>query len=371
MKRFGLSVDAELAEAQAIIEQEDGPIEILHTHTVAALRPPWYFPRLTGRHWPKLRAYLENVKGWRSGSIEGLDKASSEVVSLLWNPNLDQFRCRGLVVGHVQSGKTANMTAVMAKALDAGYNTVIVLAGLTNKLRCQTQTRLVSDLVTRNPIDWQVLSPQDVDDDFQVPPYGGIPSHTDKAQLAVVKKNVSPLDRLKVAIRKTPRVALKRLRILLIDDECDQASVNAARGALDMTAINQRIRELLKMLPAVSYVGYTATPFANVLINPYPGEGQALDDLYPRDFITALPTPSEYFGAERLFGRVPVDPENLQPEEEGLDMIRIVPREEHQLLQPPSQQERDAFNPQLAPSLEDAVLYFLACCARSRATSQR
>ncbi|MDE0102152.1 MAG: Z1 domain-containing protein [Bryobacterales bacterium] len=368
LEGFGLSIDAELAEAKALIEQQDGPIEILHTDTLAAPRIPWYFgPKPADRHWPQLRAYLENTKGWGRDSIDGIDRSSDEIVSLLGNPGKPEFRRRGLVVGHVQSGKTANMTAVMAKALDAGYNTVIVLAGLTNKLRFQTQTRLVGDLVARDPIGWHVLSPQVVDEDFRVPAYGGIPWHTDKAQLAVIKKNVSPLDRLVVAIQQTPPVALRRLRILLIDDECDQASVNAARGALDMTAINQRIRELLGMLPAVSYVGYTATPFANVLINPYPAQGPELDDLYPRDFITALPTPSAYFGTERLFGRVPVDAGNLQPEEEGLDMIRTVPDDEQQLLQPPSQRQRDAFYPELAPSLETAILYFLACCAARRA----
>ena len=369
---LGLPIDAdlaeELAEAQEIVERQFSQIEILRGHSVIASRNRWYFgPSQTDKHWPKLRAYLEQVKDWRPESVAGIHESSNEVVSLLEDPHQHQFSRRGLVVGHVQAGKTANMTAVMAKALDAGYDTVIVLAGLTNKLRSQTQKRLVKDLVQRNQLDWQVLTPSVVDGDFQVPPYGGLLSHTDKAQLAVVKKNVSPLDRLRVAVEETPRVALKRLRILVIDDECDQASVNTARGELDMTAINQRIRELLKTLPAVSYVGYTATPFANVLINPYRVEGQELDDLYPRDFITALPTPSDYFGTERLFGRVPVDPDNVRPEEEGLDMIRIVPDGEESLLQPPTRDDREDFHPEMAPSLETAILYFLACCAARRA----
>ena len=365
---FDADLAAELAEAREIVERQFGQIEILRQHSVIRKRHPWYFgPSQTDRHWPKLRAYLEHVKGWPSESVTGIDEASNEIVSLLEKPDQHQFFCRGLVVGHVQSGKTANMTAVMAKALDAEYDTVIVLAGLTNKLRFQTQARLVGDLVERNQLDWQVLTPSDVDGDFQVPPHGGLLSHTDKAQLAVIKKNVSPLDRLRVAVEATPRVALRRLRILVIDDECDQASVNAARGELDMTAINQRIRGLLKILPAVSYVGYTATPFANVLINPYRVEGQELDDLYPRDFITALPIPNGYFGTERLFGRPPVDPANVQPDEEGLDMIRIVPDSEERLLQPPSRDDREDFYPEMAPSLETAILYFLACCAARRA----
>ena len=297
----------------------------------------------------------------------GIDEASSEILSILADPTGEHFSCRGLVVGHVQSGKTANMTAVMAKAIDAGYDTVIVLAGMTNKLRYQTQMRLVGDLVGRHPLKWQVLTPNALDRDFRAPPHGGFLAHIDKAQLAVIKKNVSPLRELDDAVKRTLPAVLTRLRILVIDDECDQASVNTARGELDMTAINGRIRELLSQLPAVTYVGYTATPFANVLIDPYGPDGQDLDDLYPRDFLCALPRPDRYYGTESLFGTLPADPEDVQPEEEGFDMIRDVPSEEEALLQPQSRSERDAFQPVMTESLETAILYFLACCAARHA----
>lgn len=369
----GLAVhlSAEIDEAAAVVAREFEQIEILHSHSVIEKRPKWYFgPRPSDLHWPAVKAFLLNEKKWHEDDVRGIDDASNEVVSLLENPRNPeraQFSCRGLVVGHVQSGKTANMTAVIAKALDAGYDTVIVLAGLTNKLRHQTQLRLYSDLVRRNPLNWQVLTSNEVDRDFRAPPQGGFLSHSDKAQLAVIKKNVSPLGELRKAIRETLPAVLQQLRVLVIDDECDQASVNSARGELDMTAINQRIRELLGLLPAVTYVGYTATPFANVLINPYRVDGQEIDDLYPRDFITALPKPDRYFGTERLFGKTPVDPEDVRPDEEGLDMIRDVPDEDEARLQPRSRRERDAFQPAMTPSLEAAVLYFLACCAARRA----
>jgi len=357
----------EIEEAREFVAREFERIEILHTHSVIRKRPQWYFgPKPTDLHWPAVKAYLLNEKKWPEADVAGIDDASNEVVSLLENPcdpERAQFSCRGLVVGHVQSGKTANMTAVIAKALDAGYDTVIILAGLTNKLRHQTQLRLHDDLVKRNPLNWQVLTPNDMDGDFRAPPHGGFLSHSDRAQLAVIKKNVSPLGQLRKAIGETLPAVLRNLRVLVIDDECDQASVNSARGELDMTAINQRIRKILSMLPAVTYVGYTATPFANVLINPYRVDGLELDDLYPRDFITALPRPERYFGTERLFGRIPEDPGNPRPEEEGLDMIREVPPEDEALLQPRSRKERDAFQPKMTPSLEDAILYFLACCA--------
>lgn len=368
------SLAAELHEAREIVMEQFKKIEILHSHSVLSRRAQWYRgPMPTDLHWPALHAYLLNEKQWPQGDVARIDEASNEVVSLLANPrdpHGQQFSCRGLVVGHVQSGKTANMTAVIAKAVDAGYNTIIVLAGMTNKLRLQTQLRLFKDLVERRPLNWQVLTPNDMQGDFRAPAQGGLLSHVDKAQLAVIKKNVSPLRELQRAIDRTLPAVLERLRVLLIDDECDQASVNSARGELDMTAVNHRIRETLSLLPAVTYVGYTATPFANVLINPYRLDGQDLDDLYPRDFITALPRPDRYFGTERLFGRPPVDPGKPRPEEEGLDMIRSVPSEEEALLQPRSRRERDAFEPALPPSLETAILYFIACCAARLARGQ-
>ena len=358
----------EISEARRIVEKMMEDIEIIHKYSVIRKRPQWYFgPKPTDLHWPRVRDFLLKVKGWPADTVSGIDEASNEVVSLLENPTRERFACRGLVVGHVQSGKTANMTAVIAKAIDAGYDTVIVLAGLTNKLRYQTQMRLFNDLVTRNPLNWQILTPNEMDRDFRAPPHGGFLSHSDKAQLAVIKKNVSPLRELKNAVIRTFPAVLSRLRILVIDDECDQASVNSALGELDMTAINRRIRELLSHLPAVTYVGYTATPFANVLIDPYRADGQGLDDLYPRDFLTALPRPDRYFGTESLFGAVPSDPEDVRPEEEGLDMIRDVPSGEEALLQPRSRRERDAFQPVMTNSLETAVLYFLACCAARHA----
>lgn len=364
-------LSAEIEEAAGIVAREFDQIEILHSHSVITKRPRWYFgPRPTDLHWPAVKGFFLNEKKWSEEDVRGIDDASNEVVSFLENPrdpSKSQFSCRGLVVGHVQSGKTANMTAVIAKALDAGYDTVIVLAGLTNKLRHQTQLRLYSDLVRRNPLNWQVLTSNEVNRDFRAPAQGGFLSHSDKAQLAVVKKNVSPLGELRKAIEETLPAVLRQLRVLVIDDECDQASVNSAWGELDMTAINQRIRELLSLLPAVSYVGYTATPFANVLVNPYRLDGQELDDLYPRDFITALPRPRKYFGTERLFGRTPVNPDNMRPDEEGLDMIRDVPSADEAGLQPRSRRERDTFQPAMTPSLETAILYFLGCCAARRA----
>lgn len=367
---FSQSHAGEIAEARRRVERQFESVEILHRYSVLRRREQWYFgPRPTDQHWPALERYLLD-KGWARGDVESLDVMSNEIVSLIENPEKEQFSCRGMVVGHVQSGKTASMTAVIAKAVDAGYNTVIVLAGLTNKLRFQTQMRLFDDLVKRHELDWNVRTPNVENVDFRAPPQGGFLSNTGKAQIAVVKKNVSPLQQLKIAVKGTHPMALRRLRVLVIDDECDQASVNAGRGEMDVTAINGHIRELLAMFPAATYIGYTATPFANVLIDPYrtdTRDGRELDDLYPRDFITALPASPNYFGTEKLFGRVPEDPDNVRPEEEGLDMIRPIPDGDQVKLQPATSKERDSFQPEMAESLEEAILYFLACCAARRA----
>ncbi|WP_417536851.1 Z1 domain-containing protein [Methylophaga sp.] len=354
-------------QAYKILAKRLENVEVIKVNSVIRKRDPWYYgSKPNDLHWPALKKYLINAKSWHPDDVEGIEETSAEVVSLLNNPKENKFTCKGLVVGHVQSGKTANMTAVMAKAIDAGYNTIIVLAGLTNKLRQQTQLRIMSDLVERRREYWQVRTAVDEDGDFQKPPNGGLLSQPDSVQLAVVKKNVSPLGKLLLAIQETPPFALKRLKVLIIDDECDQASVNSASGEADMTTINERIRELLKLFPSVTYVGYTATPFANVFINPYKPDGLTLDDLYPSEFITCLPTPDRYFGAKKLFGQPPVESDRDDDGDDGLDMIRHIDEGEVQLLQPAKAKERDAFQPAMAPSLEMAVLYFLGCCAARR-----
>lgn len=354
----------DLAEAAKLVREEFENIQVLRKHSIIRVRPKWYTgPRTEDRHWPALATFLIEAKGWSVGAVSSIDETSSEVVSLLDNPLVEGFACRGLVVGYVQSGKTANMTAVIAKAVDAGYNLVIILAGLTDKLRQQTQRRLQSDLINRWPDAWFRLTTEDIKGDFRQPAHKALTNPVNRAQIAVVKKNVGPLKQLQATIEATSKVVLGGLRALIIDDECDQASVNAASGEFDMTSINARIRELLAALPAVSYVGYTATPFANVLISPYRPDGVELDDLYPRDFISSLPLPAGYFGPERLFGRLPLHAEDEVPEEEGLDMIREVPEEDEAKLQPPSRAMREKFQPEMPPSLEDAILWFIACCA--------
>ncbi|MDZ5435398.1 Z1 domain-containing protein [Pseudomonas fluorescens] len=367
--------EKDFLEAELLVKKEFEQVEILRVGSIIRKRPKWYTGlRTSDKHWPSLLQYVKNVKKWDKDTTDSMHSSSSEVVSLLENPIQPKFSCRGLVIGYVQSGKTANMTAVIAKAVDAGYNTIIVLAGLTDKLRQQTQNRLKLDIIDRHPLYWQSLTSNDLKGDFAGLANGGfgVPSEG-RAQLAVVKKNVGPLKKLAYTFQKTIPAAMNRLKVLIIDDECDQATVNSASKELEITVINAWIRTILAQLPAVSYVGYTATPFANVLINPYgkesvdledsPLDNKVLDDLYPSDFITCLPKPTNYFGAEQLFGKPSNNADIDEPENDGLDMIREVPLADERLLQPDSSKKKDSFQPKIPESLQDAILYFIACCA--------
>lgn len=357
-------VQANLDRATEVVRSTFEDVEILRPSSIIKPRDPWYVgPSPGDHHWPALESYLLE-KGWDPDAVQSINGTSSEVVSLLANPSREQFRCRGLVVGYVQSGKTANMTAVMAKAIDAGYNLIVLLAGMTNKLRAQTQGRLENDLVSRHRHLWQLYTEKHDDGDFTTPANGSFTMPVEsRAQLAVMKKVTSRLEAFHQTIEKTPPKIRNELKVLLIDDECDEGSVNAASGEYDMTRINECIRKIVGSLPAVSYVGYTATPFANVFIDPFPHNKDELDDLYPEDFITTLPRPEGYFGAKEVFGRDPDNADEQSSEDEGRDAIRPVPEEELDRLRPPSKSNKDEFHPEVTDSLEEAILWFIGSCA--------
>ncbi len=367
VRNFGLALE------HVIASRED--VEILRRNSLIKPMAEWYKgPGSKDAHWPALKGYLANSKGWDKDAIISIDESSSEVVSLLANPSNDSFRHRGLVVGYVQSGKTANMTAVIAKAVDAGYNLIVLLAGVTNKLRAQTQRRIENDIVNRHRHLWQLYTTEHDDGDYTYPKNGQftLPA-PGGAQLVVMKKITSRLETFRKTILdakgkpKTPLATLRRLKVLLIDDECDQASVNSSNNDYDMTRINAEIRKIIRALPAVSYVGYTATPFANVFIDPYPHNQNELDDLYPEDFITALPRTEGYFGAREVFGFDPADADDETPAEAGRDMIRTIPDEKLNLLRPARLSDKDTFHPHMTEELESAILWFLISCGIRRA----
>lgn len=359
------SVIANIDAAREAVRARLENVEILRPCSIIKEREEWYTgPSATDHHWPALESYLRQTKGWDSDTVDSIDSTSSEIVSLLANPGKDKFRCRGLVVGYVQSGKTANMTAVIAKAVDAGYNLIVVLAGMTNKLRAQTQRRLEEDVVMRHRHLWQLYTTNEDDGDFVEPRNNSFTMPVPgRAQLAVVKKVSSRLEAFHRLITRSPAAVRREIKVLLIDDECDQASVNSAKDDYDITRINEEIRKILAALPAVSYVGYTATPFANVFIDPFPHNKKDLDDLYPEDFITALPKPESYFGPEEVFGSMPEDADMESESEQGRDMIRLINEKELTDLVVRKAAEKEAFKPKVTESLAKALYWFIGSCA--------
>ncbi|MEU0058597.1 Z1 domain-containing protein [Streptomyces sp. NPDC006334] len=318
---------------------------------------PWYTPeRASARsfYWTAYERKLR-AKGWSDAAIASLDEASRAVVERLADPEQPAARqAKGLVVGYVQSGKTANFTGVTAKAIDAGYRLVIVLGGTLNLLRAQTQRRLDMELIGQENIlrgadtadldslvgidyvsdddaDWDefvrhgsrpsMLGAFDIerlttrDDDYKSlaqgiralefekreparPLHDPANLHHTAARILVVKKNKSVLTKL-VKDLKQIHGLLGELPALIVDDESDQASVNTMdprkweQGNTERTAINGLISQLLRLLPRAQYVGYTATPFANVFVDPGDEE-----DIFPSDFLVSLPRPSGYMGVQ-------------------------------------------------------------------------
>ncbi|QNS05998.1 Z1 domain-containing protein [Streptomyces xanthii] len=315
-------------------------------------RDTWYTgPRPGDRCWPALERSLQD-RGWSDASIKSLDESSSRVVSLLDHPREPAFSTRGLALGYVQSGKTTNFTAVMAKAADRGYKLFIVLSGIHNGLRRQTQARLVSELVEPNPDRWSQLT--NLDHDF-VPPANAASffGNSNKTRvLCVVKKNATVLRKLAKWLEGAESY-LEGCPALIIDDEADQATVATK-------SINPLIRRIMAGLPRSAYIGYTASPFANLLIDP------SADDLYPQDFIVNLPKPVGHFGTEVLFGRYALDGEDPSDIDDGHDMIRTVPWTDIEHVRPSTRAEVDGFTPEITETLRRAVLYFWLVVAARR-----
>lgn len=292
------------------------------------------------RYWQRYREYLEGKMS--VVAVEGLDRSTDTILGMLEDPGRDgSWDRRGLVVGHVQSGKTGNYTGLVCKAADAGYKIIIVLAGLHNNLRSQTQMRLdegflgyetrpIADdireigvgLIDRDPsIRPNYVTNRTNNGDFSTAranTLGITPEQ--RPWLFVIKKNKTVLERLLGWIRhhvadgqdENGRRIVQRLPLLLIDDEADHASVDTGEqvfgedGAPDEehqpTAINSLIRKVLHTFTRSAYVGYTATPFANIFIHERGQTKEEGPDLFPSAFIVNLAAPSSYVGPAQIFG---------------------------------------------------------------------
>ena len=299
----------------------------------AQLTTPDFLPWLPSRrkdinpfYWDRYRKLLVQ-QGLPPGVISTLDEVTERITGLLENPEKEgTWSRRGMVVGHVQSGKTANYSGVICKAADAGYRLIIVVAGVHNNLRSQTQARIDEGFIghdsskktslkgdsnkigvgifdsARRPFSF-TNTLKDFNKD-QAGSFGGRIRDLREPAVLVIKKNSSTLKSVlgwlgeHNAKRGTKTISLP---MLLIDDEADNASINTAKGKGEVTKINGQLRDLLKLFERNCYVGYTATPFANIFIDPDSETEMYGEDLFPRDFIVSLDPPDNYFGARRVF----------------------------------------------------------------------
>jgi hypothetical protein len=365
------------------------------------------------RYWQRYREWLERKLSFKA--VEALDHSSDTILGLLEDPTRDSsWDRRGLVVGHVQSGKTGNYTGLICKAADAGYKIIIVLAGLHNNLRSQTQMRLDEGFLGFEtkpvPDDIRIIGVGEIDGDPAIRPnyatnrsekgdfstavaknLGITPEQ--RPWLFVVKKNKTVLDRLYSWIRDhvantqdqdTGRRIVTHLPLLLIDDEADNASVDTGEQLFDSdgqpdnnhqpTAINRCIRRVLHAFTRSAYVGYTATPFANIFIHERgatPNEGP---DLFPSAFIINLASVSSYVGPARVFGLKSGDVRS-----EGLPLFRPIADhstddgrvgwmpQKHKNGHQPLYGGEDSIPPSLARAIDSFLLTCAIRCQRGQA----
>jgi len=326
------------------------------------------------RYWNRYIRFLDEKKNFPQKVRTAIDSDTENILDLTADPSIkESWSRKGLVVGHVQSGKTANYTGLICKAADVGYKLIIILAGMSNDLRNQTQSRSDEGFVGIDTgkigsgenrkgllIGVGEFDPETragclttSDKDFNRAFAQRIDSLRDNPLpiIAVIKKNKNSFDNI-INWLKATESNFNDIPLLLIDDEADHASVNTNKEHLDPTTINKKITELLGIFPKNAYVGYTATPFANVFINP--GE----TDIFPEDFIFTLDTPSNYFGPEKVFGM-----------NERSDIVKPIPIEEYGLDDDdycpyiPLKHKKDHDLDELPPSLKDAIIVFMLSCA--------
>jgi len=308
-----------------------------------------------------------------------IDECNVLVQQFLPQPAQNADR-RGLVIGQVQSGKTTIFNGVISAAADMGFNLIIVLSGTLESLRTQTQKRIMKDVTT----PWAAKS--------NTPFYFTWISHPDDPGLAtasrqashvltdlsnqgrrqvaigVFLKNASVLTNLRGFLNTISRADQPNIRALVIDDEADQATPNAGVNRHTITAINRGIKLLIIPTPQnscptqgrASYLGFTATPFANLL-------NEAGDEtLYPKDFLYFLRSSERYFGPWQLFG----NPDEVEGEETiiPLDLIRILSDEDIDATVPQTGRPRPTYRPAVTPGLRKAIRWYSIAASARRVT---
>jgi BMFP domain-containing protein YqiC len=284
--------------------------------------------RVNSIDWTRSKAYssLLESKALSRAVIDRIDQRAKAILELSGDPlQPGAWARRGLVIGDVQSGKTANYLALFNKAADAGYKIIVLFGGHTDKLRRQTQERVDEGFVGRDSKQLLKYKPgaSFVDAKTGVGFYKGFSPATSlttwgsdfsSKQLIGTNLNATTVIGPVVFVIKKNKKIIENLiawlhsqgsgtstnqldfPMLLLDDEADYASINTKDPDQDPTAINAAIRDLMKVFSKNTYVAFTATPFANVFIDPDQEE-----DLFPKDYIYSLESPSNYFGPTEMF----------------------------------------------------------------------
>lgn len=361
---------------------------------------PWLNDKkdiLRNGFWTRYETYLEQDKKMAIDTVMKLDDLTNSILDKLEDPyRAGTWDRRGMVVGQVQSGKTSNYTGLICKAADSGYKLIIVLAGIHKSLRSQTQYRIDEGFLGRDtqrerifsqdnhrlgagaisskkPLVAHSMTSSADNGDFNSNQTGGTALGGDPV-IVIVKKNKTVLKNLlkwilSVQGEKNPGTGKKIVRnipLLLIDDEADHASINI--NDEKASAINSGIRDILNSFDKKAYVGYTATPFANIFIQPDVNDSNFGPDLFPKSFIINIPAPSNYIGPAQVFGLKENVALGIEKVNE-LPIIREIDNQEYQSCIPDSH-KADLNIEELPDSLYTAIKSFVLSCAARLARGQ-
>ncbi|MGQ7659686.1 Z1 domain-containing protein [Streptococcus suis] len=308
-----------------------------------------------GSSWKIYEKKLIDQK-WTPDSINTIRESSIQVLSYL-NDDRDTYgTTKGLVLGNVQSGKTANMAGVISMAADQGFNFFIVLTGTIENLRKQTSDRLFNDLNGSGNWNWQTIenpSLRAANAERSISNFN-LAEGDRHRYLSVCLKNKTRLTNLVKWLYSDPNKT-RQLKILVIDDEADQASINTNNIAEDeeATVINGLIKELVNndSVKAMNYIAYTATPYANIL------NESSRESLYPKDFIVVLPQSPDYIGPTEMFG-------TSEPEQyPKIDITREIPKDDVEKIR---KIQAGKLPPVIPNSLKKAIDWFILSLASMR-----
>lgn len=341
------------AELKEVDEKSQTLDEQLKKSTLVAANADndMHIPNHSRSSWQLYRNSLVK-SGWTEDSINELEHTTENILRKLNIDTTSTGPIKGLVIGNVQSGKTANMAGLMAMAADWGWNLFIVLSGSIENLRKQTEDRLIKDLDRPGNLAWTRISKPSLKSAYADRTHSlHLGDNDNKRYLTVCLKNSVRLENLNAWLREDEQ-KLRQMRILIIDDEADQAGINTKDiSKEERSKINSEIIKLVNIAEsgakAVNYVSYTATPYANFLNESRP------ESLYPKDFIGVLNPAKEYFGPKQIFGLE----ESI--DYRGLRIVREITINENEHILELHKGERI----DIPQSLEKAILWFF--CAAS------